>query len=70
MSLPYSKDNWLKPSALTCEQWPDSPTVRFSALVTADGGVLVQVGDHSAIIRREELAAAATLFPVRSKSKL
>lgn len=63
MSTIYT-DGTLKPEKLICRQIGSGPQVSFESMVAnADASVLVQVGDIKALISREEIAAAAALWP-------
>lgn len=50
---------------LECFSHGDRPHLVFEG--TGHDGVVVKVGDAKALMRREEIAALAALFPVRPK---
>lgn len=59
-------DGSLVPAKLECMKWGESPLVTFAD--TMGGQVLITIGDTKALIKRSELAAAATLLPAEPPS--
>lgn len=66
MATIYSDGKGIKMEKITCRQWGDAPAVSFEATVaTNDSNVLIHIGDAKALISREEIAAAAAMWPVK-----
>lgn len=66
MSVPFNIHTY-QPSRLHCAKHGDMPEVVFQG--TGGDTVVVKVGDHSAIIKEQELWAAAQLFPPRTVTR-
>ena len=66
MAIPYEPSK-IEVAKLSTMKWGDSFNVVFESL---SGSVAVKVGGNVALITRDELAAAATLFPVERHSAI
>lgn len=65
MATIYGDGKGLKMEKIICRQWGDTPAVVFEATVaTRESSVLIKIGDVMALVSREEIAAAAAMWPV------
>lgn len=68
--MTYTDPHPLKMEKIVCRNWGNDPQVTFQATIaTLESSVLIHIGDEAngikALISREEIAAAAALWPVK-----